>query len=79
MASGHVNRIDRAEHIAAPTKPCDVKISLANLESMVWTPPCLRGEIANVNYIEGGLVMQMVRIGLGLAKYVFVGIQQLRS
>jgi hypothetical protein len=29
MASGHV----KAEHMAAPTKPCDVKILLANSES----------------------------------------------
>ena len=45
--------------------------TLANRGPMVWTPPCRRGEIANLNYIEGELVMQIVRIGLDLAKYVF--------
>jgi hypothetical protein len=57
--------------MAAPTNAANVKRVLANSEPMVWTTPCLRGEIANVNYIEGGLVMQIVRIGLDLAKYVF--------
>jgi hypothetical protein len=31
MASGHEPR-SQAEHMAAPTKPCDVKILLANSE-----------------------------------------------
>jgi hypothetical protein len=32
MASGHADRVLKAEHMAAPTKRCDVKILLANSE-----------------------------------------------
>ena len=32
MASGHVNRILKAEHMAAPTNPANVKKVLANSE-----------------------------------------------
>ena len=32
MASGHVNRILKAEHMAAPTNPANVKKALANSE-----------------------------------------------
>ena len=32
MASGHVNRADKAEHMAAPHRFCDVMIFLANSE-----------------------------------------------
>ena len=32
MASGHVNRIQRSEHMAAPTNAASVKNSLANSE-----------------------------------------------
>ena len=32
MASGHVNRIQRAEHMAAPTNAANVKKALANSE-----------------------------------------------
>ena len=32
MASGHVNRAKKAEHMAAPTKPANVKKVLANPE-----------------------------------------------
>jgi hypothetical protein len=32
MASGHVNRAKKAEHMAAPTKPANVKKALANSE-----------------------------------------------
>jgi transposase len=38
---------------------------------MVWTPPSRRGGISNVNCLKED-VMQVVRIGLDLAKYVFV-------
>jgi transposase len=48
-----------------------VKILLANPEPMVWTPPSRRGGISNVNCLKED-VMQVVRIGLDLAKYVFV-------
>jgi hypothetical protein len=32
MASGHVNRIQKAEHMAAPTNAANVKKALANSE-----------------------------------------------
>jgi hypothetical protein len=32
MASGHVNRAKKAEHMGAPTKPANVKNALANSE-----------------------------------------------
>jgi hypothetical protein len=32
MASGHVNRIPKAEHMAAPTNAANVKKALANSE-----------------------------------------------
>ena len=32
MASGHVNRIQKAEHMAAPTNAANVKNALANSE-----------------------------------------------
>ena len=42
-------------------------VIVANSEPMVSAPPCWRGTIANVDYVEGRLVMQIVRIGLNLA------------
>jgi hypothetical protein len=38
MASGHVNRANRAEHMAAPTKPWNVKKVLANPEPSTHGP-----------------------------------------
>src|SRR5947209_6550402 len=38
---------------------------------MVWTPPSRRGGVSNVNCLKED-IMQVVRIGLDLAKYVFV-------
>ena len=38
MASGHVNRADKAEHMAAPHRFCDVKIFLANSEPSTHRP-----------------------------------------
>jgi hypothetical protein len=45
MASGHVNRIQKAEHMAAPTNAANVKKALANSEpsthgTKVSVPPC---------------------------------------
>jgi len=36
MASGHVNRIQKAEHMAAPTNAANVKKALANSEPTRW-------------------------------------------
>ena len=38
---------------------------------MVWTPPSRRGLPSSGSCIEGEIVMQIVRIGLDLARYVF--------
>ena len=38
MASGHVNRANKAEHMAAPHRICDVKIFLANSEPSTHGP-----------------------------------------
>ena len=41
MASGHVNRIQKAEHMAAPTNAANVKKALANSEPSThgtWLP-----------------------------------------
>ena len=38
MASGHVNRANKAEHMAAPHRFCDVKIFLANSEPSTHGP-----------------------------------------
>ena len=38
MASGHVNRANKAEHMAAPHRICDVKIFLANSEPSTHRP-----------------------------------------
>ena len=38
MASGHANRTQKAEHMAAPTQVCDVKILLANSEPSTHGP-----------------------------------------
>jgi hypothetical protein len=44
MASGHVNRAQRSEHMAAPTNPAPVKKTLANSEPSTHgpTPPFVR-------------------------------------
>jgi hypothetical protein len=42
MASGHVNRIQKAEHMAAPTNAANVKKALANSE------PSTHGHIASI-------------------------------
>jgi hypothetical protein len=39
MASGHVNRILKAEHMAAPTNPAHVKKALANSEPSTHGTP----------------------------------------
>jgi len=57
--------------MAAPTNSARVKKVLANSEPMVWTPPLSGGGISERHCIEGGTLMQIVRIGLDLAKYVF--------
>ena len=38
MASGHVNRIQQAEHMAAPTNAANVKKALANPEPSTHGP-----------------------------------------
>jgi hypothetical protein len=38
MASGHVNRIEKAEHMAAPTNAAHVKKALANPEPSTHGP-----------------------------------------
>ena len=38
MASDHVNRILKAEHMAAPTNPANVKKALANSEPSTHDP-----------------------------------------
>ena len=38
MASGHVNRIQKAEHMAAPTNAANVKKVLANPEPSTHDP-----------------------------------------
>jgi len=38
MASGRVNRANKAEHMAAPHRICDVKIFLANSEPSTHGP-----------------------------------------
>jgi hypothetical protein len=47
MASGHVNRANKAEHMAAPHQICDVKIFLANSEPSTHGPKLL---IRDVRY-----------------------------
>src|SRR6516164_4147229 len=50
---------------------CKVKILLANPEPMVWTPPLPGGGIPERQPLKNGNAMQIVRIGLDLAKYIF--------
>jgi hypothetical protein len=38
MASGHVNRTSKAEHMAAPTNAANVKKALANAEPSTHGP-----------------------------------------
>jgi transposase len=61
----------KAEHMAAPTNAANVKKALANSEPMVWTPPTLAGSNVGRRLQRGRIIMQVVRIGLDLAKYVF--------
>jgi hypothetical protein len=44
MASGHVNRANKAEHMAAPHRICDVKIFLANSEPSTHGPNAKFGD-----------------------------------
>ena len=70
MASGHVNRAKRPN--TWPHRPAaEVKKALANREPMVWTPPVAGGGIYERQPGSKGNAMQIVRIGLDLAKYVF--------
>ena len=61
MASGHVNRILKAEHMAAPTNPANVKKALANSEpSTHGTKLPIRDVRSNVaNRGESGLCADM--------------------
>jgi len=45
MASGHVYRAQQAEHMAAPTKACDVKKALANPEPSTHGPSPKSGDV----------------------------------
>ena len=50
MASGHVNRIQKAEHMAAPTNAANVKKALANSEPSTHGP--LRRIAASQRYVR---------------------------
>ena len=70
MASGHGYRANRPNTwLLRPT--LQVKILLANPEPMVWTPPLPGGGIPERQPLKNGNAMQIVRIGLDLAKYIF--------
>jgi hypothetical protein len=53
MASGHVNRANEAEHMAAPHRICDVKIFLANLEPSTHDPS--RHSLLRTNWVAFGV------------------------
>ena len=46
MASGHVNRIQKAEHMAAPTNAANVKKVLANSEPSTHGTAATCGHVA---------------------------------
>jgi hypothetical protein len=49
MASGHVNRTYRPNTWLHRQMLQTSRKSLPTRSQMVWTPPCLRGEIANTS------------------------------
>jgi hypothetical protein len=53
MASGRVNRANKAEHMAAPHRICDVKIFLANSEPSTHGPNANCRSLAVKCGIEG--------------------------
>ena len=48
MASGHVNRILKAEHMAAPTNAANVKKALANSEPSTHGTCCIKAAIGTL-------------------------------
>ena len=46
MASGHVNRANKAEHMAAPHRICYVKIFLANSEPSTQGPWSIGAQVS---------------------------------
>ena len=54
MASGHVNRIQKAEHMAAPTNAANVKKVLANSEPSTHGTAATCGHVAAMS----GLVVK---------------------
>src|ERR1700752_4937475 len=72
MAKGHGGPHEQAGHIAAPNSLASPsKKTLAKAEPMVWTPPSWGGGISERQLRSRRSAMQIVRIGLDLAKYVF--------
>ena len=53
MASGHVNRAQKAEHMAAPTNTADVKKTLANSEPSTHCPLRTSRNVRFMSVIEG--------------------------
>jgi transposase len=70
MASGLCAALTGRTH-GCTDQPANVKKTLANSEPMVWTPPSGPGRMSGGELQRGRIIMQVVRIGLDLAKYVF--------
>src|SRR5499426_3466558 len=61
-----------AGYMAAPERFAQPPDSpLAPRAPMVWTPPSRPGRMSGRELQRGRIIMQVVRIGLDLAKYVF--------
>ena len=62
----------KAVYMAAPDPLVEMSdFPLAPRAPMVWTPPSQPGRMSDLNCSDGRITMQVVRIGLDLAKYVF--------